>query len=237
METTNSRPRRGGRGRPCMRRACAVLLGAGAAALAFLSPAQGVRAQDARDVVREVQRRYDATRDYSADFRQTTEYRTLNRRVDGAGRIFFSKPAKMLWRYREPAGQFVLSDGKHLYFYQPAERQVIKTALGAVFRSDLPLSFLLGIGDLERDFRPESVESTEDGPRLKLSPRKANTGVRQVHLTVDPGNHDIRQVLIEDGGGNHWTFRFDNVRRGERLDPSVFELKVPQGVDIVEFGS
>lgn len=220
-----------------MRRAGSVFLVLAGCAAVVGSVVQGARAQDARDLVREVQRRYDATKDYSADFRQTTEYRTLNRKVDGQGRVFFSKPARMLWRYQEPAGQFVLSDGKHLYFYQPAERQVIKTALGAVFRSDLPLSFLLGIGDLERDFRPESMESAEDGPRLKLYPKKANSGVREVQLTVDPGNYDIRRVLIEDGGGNRWTFRFDNIRHGTASDPSLFQLKVPQGVDIVEFGS
>ncbi len=216
-----------------MRRAYAVL--AGAVLCAAATP--GARAQDAHDVVREVQRRYDETREYSADFRQTTEYRTLNRRVEGEGRVFFSKPAKMLWRYQEPDGQFVLSDGKHLYFYQPAERQVIKTALGSVFRSDLPLSFLLGIGELERDFRSELMDSTEDGRRLKLFPRKADSGVREIHLTVDPGNHDIRQVLIEDGGGNRWSFRFENIRREVGFDPSLFQLEVPQGIDIVEFGS
>lgn len=223
-----------------MRRACTVLAEAVlcAAVLCATAPAApDACAQEARDIVREVQRRYDETREYSADFRQTTEYRTLDRRVEGGGRVFFSKPAKMLWRYQEPDGQFVLSDGRHLYFYQPAERQVIKTALGSVFRSDLPLSFLLGVGDLERDFRSELMDSTDDGHRLKLFPRKAESGVREIDLTVDPGTHDIRQVLIEDGGGNRWTFRFENIRRGVGLDPSVFRLEVPQGVDIVEFGS
>ena len=214
-----------------------ALVVAAGCALALMWPLQDLRAQDAAEVVKEVQRRYDATREYSARFRQTTEYRTLNRRVDYDGRFFFSKPAKMLWRYREPAGQFVLSDGKHLYFYQPAEQQIIKTALGSVFRSDLPLSFLLGLGDLGRDFRADSVESDESGHRLTLSPRKANTGVRRIQLLVEPANYDIRQVVIEDGAGNRWTFAFDDVRRGERLDPSLFVLKVPQGVDIVEFGS
>ncbi len=204
---------------------------------ALLLPLQGPRAQQAAEIVREVQRRYDGTRDYSADFRQTTEYHTLNRRIEGKGRVYFSKPAKMLWRYEKPAGQFVLSDGRHLYFYQPAERQVIKTALGSVFRSDLPLSFLLGVGDLDRDFRAELKASTADAHVLKLFPRKANTGVSEIQLSVDPDSHDIRQVLIEDAAGNGWTFRFDNVRHGVGLDPALFELSTPQGVDIVEFGS
>ena len=210
---------------------------AGVCAAILLLPIQDSGAQDAGDIVREVQRRYDAARDYRADFRQTTEYRTLNRRIEGTGRVYFSKPARMLWRYEEPAGQFVLSDGRHLYFYQPAERQVIKTALGLVFRSDLPLSFLLGIGDLERDFRAELMDSTAEAHLLKLTPRKVNTGVGEIHLSVDPDSHDIRQVLIEDAAGNRWTFRFDNVTHGVGLDPSLFKLKTPQGADIVEFGS
>ena len=206
-----------------------------AALLAALT--QEARARSAADVVREVQRRYDTTRDYSAEFHQTTEYRTLNRSIAGRGSFYFSRPGKMLWRYEEPEGQFVLSDGRHLYFYQPAERQVIKTAVGAVFRSDLPLSFLLGIGKLERDFRSELLESTADGHRLKLIPRRANTGFREIVLTVDAERYDIRRVRMEDGSGNLWTFGFENIRRGVGLDPSVFRLKVPQGVDIVEFGS
>lgn len=218
-----------------MRRACAV--GWLAAALAAALPAQDARALDAQVLMRGVQQRYDATGDYSARFRQTTEYRTLNRRIDGRGRVYFSKPARMLWRYEEPAGQFVLSDGRHLYFYQPVERQVIKTAFGSAFRSDLPLSFLLGIGDLGRDFRAELTEGSGDAHGLKLSPRKPDTGVREVRLSVDPGSHDIRQVRIEDAAGNRWTFRFDDIRHGEGLDPSLFELKAPEGVDIVEFGS
>ena len=208
-----------------------------AAAFAAALPAQDARAQDADVVVRGVQQRYDATGNYSARFRQTTEYRTLDRRIDGKGRVYFSKPGRMLWRYDEPAGQFVLSDGRHLYFYQPVERQVIKTAFGSAFRSDLPLSFLLGIGDLTRDFRAELAEGSEDAHALKLSPRKPDTGVREVHLSVDTGTHDIRQVRIEDAAGNRWTFRFDDIRHGAGLDPSLFELRAPEGVDIVEFGS
>ncbi len=216
---------------------CLRVVFAVACALLLAALTQEARARTAADVVREVQRRYDETREYSAEFRQTTEYRTLNRSIAGRGRFYFSRPGKMLWRYEEPAGQFVLSDGRHLYFYQPAERQVVKTALRAAFRSDLPLSFLLGIGKLERDFRSELLESTADSHQLKLIPRKTNSGLREIVLTVDGERYDIRGVRIEDGGGNLWTFGFRNIQRGHGLDPSVFRLNVPQGVDIVEFGS
>lgn len=194
-------------------------------------------AQNAGEIVRAIQRNYDAARDYQADFRQTTVYRTLNRQIEGRGSVYVGKSAKMLWRYEEPAGQFVLSDGRDLYFYQPTERQIIKTALGSVFRSDLPLSFLLGVGNLERDFQADLVASAKGVHLLTLSPRKANTGVSEIQIAVESGSHDITRVFIEDAAGNGWTFHFDNFQRGVVLDATLFELKVPQGVDIVEFGS
>ena len=94
---------------------------------------------NADSVLDHIQKRYDSTKDYEADFEQETEYRTVNRKIFGKGKVYYSKPAKMLWSYEKPDGQFVLADGRYLYFYQPAEKQIIKTALGAAFRSDLPL--------------------------------------------------------------------------------------------------
>ena len=94
-------------------------------------------------IVDSLQKNYDATVDFVADFRQETEVKTLNRKLKASGKLYFKRPGKMLWRYEEPKGQFVLADGKNLYFYQPEQNQVIKSPLKNAFRSDIPLSFLL----------------------------------------------------------------------------------------------
>ncbi|HEX9146339.1 MAG TPA: outer membrane lipoprotein carrier protein LolA, partial [Candidatus Binatia bacterium] len=99
-----------------------------------------------------LQRNYDATADFVADFRQETEVKTLNRSLKAWGKVSFARPGKMLWRYDEPKGQFVLADGQFLYFYQPEQNQIIKSPLKNAFRTDIPLSFLLGIGNLKKDF-------------------------------------------------------------------------------------
>lgn len=192
---------------------------------------------DVDSLLDRMQERYDSTKDYTADFNQETEYRTVNRRIRGTGKVFFSKPAKMLWRYEEPDGQFVLADGHHLYFYQPTEKQIIKTSLGAAFRSDLPLSFLLGLGKIRKDFRAELLERKGEDYIVNLHPRKENTGLRKLQLSITDRNYDIKRAQIEDTGGNRWTIDFRNIEHGIGLEPEVFELKTPQGVDIVEFGS
>ena len=122
-------------------------------------------------VVDALQKNYDATTDFVADFRQETEVKTLNRTMKANGKLTFKRPGKMLWRYEEPKDQFVLTDGKHLYFYQPDQNQVIKSPLKNAFRGDIPLSFLLGLGNLKKDFNATLKATDENENVLRLSPR------------------------------------------------------------------
>ena len=103
--------------------------------------------KDAEFVLEGLQKRYDSTLDFVADFRQETEIKALNRRLTAWGKVYFRRPGKMLWRYDEPKGQVLLADGEYLYFYQPEEKQVIKSRLSSAIRSNTPLSFLLGMGE------------------------------------------------------------------------------------------
>src|SRR5262245_28672101 len=87
---------------------------------AYSSAADG---QSADQIADGLQKNYDATIDFVADFRQETEVRTLNRNLKAWGKLTFKRPGKMLWRYEQPKGQIVLADGKNLYFYQPEQNQ------------------------------------------------------------------------------------------------------------------
>lgn len=209
---------------------CAVLL-LTIAAVGHAKPTVGESLLDS------IQERYDSMNDYRAEFEQVTEYQTVNRTIRGKGEVYYKKPGRMLWVYEEPDGQFVLADGRHLYFYQPQENQVIKTLLGAAFRSDLPLSFLLGIGQIRTYFNAGVVEQIDNNYQVDLYPRKADAGFKKLQLTVSSENYDIKHAQIEDVGGNRWTIHFRNIEHDIGLKPSVFELKVPAGADIVEFGS
>ena len=115
-------------------------------------------------IVDALQKTYDATVDFVADFRQETEVKTLGRSLKASGKLSFKRPGKMLWNYETPKGQFVLADGKHLFFYQPEQNQVIKSPLKNAFRGDIPLSFLLGLGNLKKDFNA-TLKATRRKPK------------------------------------------------------------------------
>jgi outer membrane lipoprotein carrier protein len=187
-------------------------------------------------IVDSLQKNYEATADFVADFRQETEVKTLNRSLKAFGQVSFKRPGKMFWRYEEPKGQFVLADGKFLYFYQPDQNQVIKSPLKNAFRSDIPLSFLLGIGNLKKDFNAVLKATEETQYILRLEPKGESGGFSEVLVGVAKTSSDILWVSVRDATNNLTTIRLSGMRKGVGLKDAVFHLEVPKGVDVVELG-
>jgi outer membrane lipoprotein carrier protein len=192
--------------------------------------------RSADQIVDSLQKNYDATVDFIADFRQETEVKTLNRKLKASGKLYFKRPGKMLWRYEEPKGQFVLADGKNLYFYQPEQNQVIKSPLKNAFRSDIPLSFLLGLGNLKKDFNATLKGTEENQYVLRFEPKGELGGFSEVLVAVGRSTSDIDWVSVRDAAANVTTIRFSGMRKGVGVQESLFRFQVPDGVDIVELG-
>jgi outer membrane lipoprotein carrier protein len=190
----------------------------------------------AEPIIDRLQKSYDATVDFTADFRQETEVKTLNRTLKSAGKVSFKRPGKMLWRYDEPKGQFVLADGKHLYFYQPEQNQVIKSPLKNAFRGDIPLSFLLGLGNLKKEFNATLKATEENSHILRLEPKGEAGGFSEILLAVSKSSSDILWVSIRDAAANLTTIRFSGMRKGVGLNDSLFQVQIPSGADVVELG-
>jgi outer membrane lipoprotein carrier protein len=196
-------------------------------------PAEG---KSADAIVDSLQRNYEATADFVADFSQETEVKSLNRKLNARGKLSFKRPGKMFWRYEEPKGQFVLADGKYLYFYQPEQNQIIKSPLKNAFRSDIPLSFLLGIGNLKKDFNAALKATEESQVVLRLEPKGESGGFSEILVGVSKSSSDILWLSVRDATNNLTTIRFSGMRKGVGLKDSLFSLEVPKGVDVVELG-
>jgi len=200
------------------------------------SPAIAADAKSAEAIVESLQKNYDATTDFIADFQQQTEVKNINRTLKASGKLSFKRPGKMLWDYEEPKGQFVIADGKYLYFYQPDQNQVIKSPLKNAFRGDIPLSFLLGLGNLKKDFNATLQSSDQNQYVLRLEPKSEAGGFSEILLAVNKASFDIVWVSVRDAANNVTTMRFSNMRKGVGLKDSLFQVQIPSGADVVELG-
>ena len=79
-------------------------------------------ALDAAALVRKVQQRYDATRDFTAAVTQEMTIASLGKTTTASGTVAFKKPGKMRWEFDHDTPQVIVADGTTLWLYQPKER-------------------------------------------------------------------------------------------------------------------
>src|SRR5438034_5143075 len=126
---------------------------ASSVALVLLIGANG-RAADptATELAEAVQRKYDAVKDFSADFVHAYQGGVLKKQITERGHVLIKKPGKMRWEYVAPEEKVFVSDGVKMYSYLPQDKQVIVTAVPPDDRASTAAAFLAGRADLARDF-------------------------------------------------------------------------------------
>ena len=136
-----------------------------AAALAVILSASG-RAADPTpaDLTQSLQRKYDAVKDFSADFVHTYQGGVLKKRLTEKGTVLIKKPGRMRWDYTTPEKKQFVSDGAKIYFYIPSDKQVIVSAVPPDAEATTPFLFLAGKGRLTTEFTPSFVDLPADLP-------------------------------------------------------------------------
>ena len=193
-------------------------------------------------VVREVQKRYEATNDFTADVRQEMTIASLERTLTARGTVSYKKPGRLRWQLEGADGQVIVADGSNLWLYQPEERQVLKAPFESAFRASAPISFLLGVGHIVDDFEfsiePGGGEPAGGTPEpltwLKLIPRQGDGALGWLRLGVTRHTFDIGIAEIHDQVGNVTRLQFSNMKRNVGLDDGLFRFQVPDGIDVVE---
>lgn len=190
----------------------------------------------APELAQALQRKYDSIRDFSADFIHTYQGGVLKRQLTERGRVLIKKPGKMRWDYTEPERKQFVSDGTKIYFYIPADKQVIVSSVPTDAEATTPALFLTGKGRLTSDFTPSLVELPAGLPAgsraLKLLPKSRQSDYDWLVLAVDPATFVIRGLMTVDAQGGTSTFSFTNLKENVGLADNQFAFKIPRGVDV-----
>ena len=185
-----------------------------------------------RQALDRLQQRYEGTRTLQASFQQTVESPTLAGKLESRGRVAFEKPNRMRWDYEAPDKQTIVGDGETLWIYQPEDRQVIKAPLGEAFQATTPVTFLAGLGRIERDFETSLEKDEAERWVLKLVPR-TDKGIGTLVLVVRKSDASVEEARVSDPLGTTTRLRLTDERRNAALDPALFRFTPPPGVDVV----
>jgi len=149
-----------------------------------------------------------------------------------SGSVIFGTLPMMRWSYARPEVKVFVFDGRHSWFYVPAEKQVTISDLDDQKRSELPF---LVIGDpAARDRHFAMRETTRGGAvMVTLQPRSAAAMIRTITVTIARDTHLIQRVDYTDREGNRTTFDFAGYQR-RSVTADLFRFTPPAGVEVVQ---
>jgi outer membrane lipoprotein carrier protein len=191
---------------------------------------------DTNTLVTGVERFFARLNDYTSDFVQISQD-VLNRKQEAAGHLYLKRSRMARWEYTSPEEQLFVSDGKNVYFYVKADKQVNKSTARDTFDDRMPLMFLLGRSNLREEFQQFQLLAQKPflaGTKVVRMVPKRKSDLKDLIMEVDPQNFQIRRLLLEHMDGTRNDFIFSNIRPNTGLKASLFEFKVPAGVQVVE---
>lgn len=216
-----SRPGRPARRARGWRAACA-------AALLACLPGLALAAADAREQLQSfVDRVQSATGQFS---QERTDAKGAAQKPQ-SGAFAFQRPGKFRWEVRAPYEQLILSDGRHVYQYDPDLAQVTeRNASQAVGAS--PAALLFGSGSLEDVFDLQTRPDHDGLQWLRAVPRTPDAGF--VHADIAFSGGLPRRLELLDAFGQVSRIVFTGLKANPDIPAGQFRFAVPQGADLVK---
>ncbi len=138
----------------------------------------------------------------------------------------------MRWEFEDPEKQTIVSDGETLYSYDPDLNQVVETPLKQALKSSSATSFLLGIGNINRDFKAAFANPATPSGLIDLI-LDAKTGGYKIEVGLDPQTYNLVTLTLTDQLGDVTRIDFSDIHDNVELPDSIFAYKAPAGADIV----
>ncbi len=188
--------------------------------------------------VNSLQRKYSSVRDLQMDFIQT--YKSPRRPAKTeTGVVFLRRPGMMRWEYKTPKEKLFVSNGKTVYFYLPEEKQVQKTRVKESRDQRVPFLFLLGKGNLKKDF--SKIEWAEDnrpffeGNKVIYAyPKKTIDEFARILMEFNPQTFQLQRVTVFDIDGATSEFVFTNVRENIGTSAQLFSFSIPPHTEVLD---
>ncbi|MEJ2671104.1 MAG: outer membrane lipoprotein carrier protein LolA [Deltaproteobacteria bacterium] len=188
-------------------------------------------------VISRVQTLYDKAGGFQARFLQVSRVKAAGASDSAAGWMYFKRPCRMRWQYETPPEQKkeIISDGRLVWMYMPADSMVMVYKLDKVLRSDLVMRFFSGIGLVQKDFNISWERPPKEGTNyvIDLFPKKSQPELKRLTLSINPDTYLVEQLNFSNALGEESRFTFTQIKLGVPFGPAFFTFKPPPGVQVI----
>jgi outer membrane lipoprotein carrier protein len=185
----------------------------------------------AGQVMERLRMRYEQLKALQASFVQITQ-------IPYAGGMDTLRGSLLLSgnRYRiETPRQLLVTDGQTTWVYLPETRQVLVSRYVADETAFSLNEFLLHYPERYHIEGGETVRHQgEPHFRLRLRPRRQDTGIREVTLWVRDRDLAITRLEVRDVNDTHVMFLLTDIRFNPSVSAEAFTFRPPPGVEVVD---
>ncbi|MDX9759645.1 MAG: outer membrane lipoprotein chaperone LolA [Bacteroidota bacterium] len=200
-------------------------------ALIAVLPMMIAWAIDAREIIENVQERYEDMTDARLGFTQSVRFKVSKAEQRVQGTLLFKKPNK----YRiETEERTVVTDGTTSWSWSPRNRQVVIDKYKEDTHAFSPEQLLLSY--------PKNYYSTLVGEEkiggqstyvLKLTPKDDNAFATAMKIWVSK-DWLIRKVEITDVNGAVTTYLIENISIDQKISDATFNYQVPERAEVID---
>jgi chaperone LolA len=196
-----------------------------------------VAANSVEDVVKQFESSYRDVQSLRADFTQTYDSEGKTRIESGV--VCLARGGLMRWDYNRPSEKLVLSDGKHMLLYVPAEKQLTRSPVKSSGDIRVPFELLLTRLNLRRVFArfefADAVLSHDPTDRvLRAFPKKEYAEDYTNVLIELSAQLDVRRLVVDYADHGRMEFQFDHIERNPHLPSALFHFTPPPETEIID---
>lgn len=187
----------------------------------------------ATEITRKAQQQIDQVKSLSADFSVRTQLSALKKTSESTGRLFLQRKQNKI-RLEQP-DQTIVSDGKSVWTYAPANRQIVVTTADQGAPGLRPDELLF---QYTRRYTPTLIDQeTLNGVAcyvLKLTAKDSTAQLRELRIWVDAKQWLTRKVVYSDDAGSETVVTFSAIRLNPSVPADTFRMAVPKDVELVD---
>ncbi|GBF30318.1 outer-membrane lipoprotein carrier protein [bacterium MnTg04] len=206
--------------------------------VAWLGPVQTLAIEpDAEEVVENSERAWSLLDAYltgvttmRARFRQILLDENQQIVQNAGGTLVLKRPGQFRWDYHDPYEQLILSDGTHLWLYDPDLDQVTVKSLDDSLAST-PAMLLSGDAAMTDGFKLTEAGQYGEVFWMTLVPRNQETDFRKISLGFVDGQ--LQLMELEDSLDQLTRILLQEVERNPVLADDTFSFVPPAGSDVI----
>jgi outer membrane lipoprotein-sorting protein len=180
--------------------------------------------------------------DFKADFTQIKVFTQFEDKEESSGKVIYKKSKKALWEFEQPSPRKAIINNDIAWLYVPKVKQVQKINLKDKAQTE---SILLGFGTPEAEIRgaydvnllgAEKINQ-KDTYRLELIPKDKNHSsyFSKTVLWIDKNNWLPIKTQLLESNEDTITIEFHDIQLNTNVADSLFDFKVPKGVEVVDY--